>query len=83
MRIIVDGREIETKDIVDIIESGDGKHGFTIQLRENKEERFEINKKYDSTYMYCREINDRYRRLRDQIYEKWQEDKIDIPVFKL
>jgi hypothetical protein len=83
MKIIVEGHEIETRDIVDIVEAGRRMHGFIIYLTENRQLHITEKQQYDMTPYECCHINNRYRELREKVYKKWQEDKSDIPVFKL
>ena len=83
MEIIVEGYKIETKDIVSIKVAGGRTHGFIIQLIGNSRIFITIPKNH---HMHPNEfilINDRYRKLREKVEAKWNEDKTDIPIFSL
>ena len=83
MKIIVEGHEIETKEITSIEEAGWRRHGFIITLIGNRKIDISIPEKYDMRPSECRIINDRYRRLRNKVEEMWEKDKTDVPIFNL
>lgn len=83
MEIIVEGYKIDTKDIWKI--EGTKKRGYDglvigitdkpdIVLEEYTDNLFNHNRKA---------ILDKYDKLRKAVEEKWNEDKNDIPTFKL
>ncbi len=84
MEIIVEGHKIDTKDIWKIEEAGFRMHGFIIRITGESPDIHIVQKqKYDMTPSDCAEINERYRKLRKAVEEKWEQDKNDLPVFKL
>ena len=80
MLIIVQGSEIETKDIIQIKESQGETVGFTIQLLGSRfihiiEGRSHRNEIVERTRVY--------RELREKVEEKWNEDKTDFILLNL
>ena len=83
MKILVEGIEIETKEIADIQEVTGRQFGFIIYLVNDRKIRITEDMAYESTISERRYINNKYKRLKEQVVAKWEEDKIDIPVFNL
>lgn len=83
MKIIVEGTEIETRDIIMIKEAGWRMHGFIIQLTEDREIHVTQKEVYDTTIDEACAINDMYRALKEKVREQWIKDKNDIPTFSL
>ena len=83
MKILVEGIEIETKEIVDIQEVTGRQFGFVVYLSNDRKIRITEDMAYESTISERRCINNKYKRLKEQVVAKWEEDKIDIPVFNL
>jgi len=83
MKIIVEGHEIETREIVKIEEAGGRRHGFVIHLIGPKTIDLTIPEEYESYSYELANINDRYRKLRNEVIEYWEKDKTDIPVLNL
>ena len=83
MKILVEGIEIETKEIADIQEVKGRKFGFVIYLSNDRKIRITEDMAYESTISERRYINNKYKRLKEQVVAKWKEDKIDVPVFNL
>ncbi len=90
MEIIVQNRKIETKEIVSITDIEVNKSmflnreaGFIICFIDNKQLKFYQDIPYDSTPNEISRIKAKWNILQDSVYKKWQEDKIDIPTFKL
>ncbi len=84
MKILVEGHVIDTQDIWKISDiSSSRKAGFIIHLTEGK--KLEISKgiPYESYSYEIRSAHAPYDRLRKSIEEKWNQDKSDLPVFKL
>lgn len=81
---------IETTDIVDIYDVERDKigfkgreAGFIIEFMDGSTKVFKENIPYERTNGQIGAINDKWRRLMDKVYNKWQEDKHDMPEFKL
>lgn len=83
MKIVVENKLIETKEIVNIEESGRRKHGFIIHLIDGTKVKIEQDEVYDMMPSECGRINDRYRALREKVVEYWEKDRTDIPILKL
>lgn len=83
MLIVVEGKEVETKDIVRIVDAGWRMLGFVIQLTGDREVRFLEHEKYDSYPSEVAAISHRYRELRRKVEEYWEKDKNDIPCLSL
>ena len=83
MKILVEGIEIETKEILDIQEVTGRQFGFIIYLANERKIRITEDMAYESTISERRHINNKYKRLKNEVISKWKEDKIDIPVFNL
>jgi len=83
MKIVVENKLIETKEIVSIEESGRKKHGLVINLIDGSQIKIEQDEVYDIMPSECGRINDRYRALREKVKEYWEKDKTDIPILKL
>jgi len=83
MEIIVEGRTIDTREIWKIESAQRGYHGFVIGLIDKSD--FEIRQKKDLTGGKEQEnqIENKYDKLRKAVEAKWNEDKNDIPTFKL
>lgn len=78
MEIIVENHKIETKEITDIEEAGHRMHGFIIHLIGCKSVHITKPQHYYMSDYDCAQINDRYRKLRESVRSKWEEDKIII-----
>ena len=84
MKILVQDKTIETTEIVDIVElPGSREAGFKIIMIDAAPVIFKEDVPYETTIGTHREINDRWRRLRNAVTEQWKKDKSDIPTFKL
>lgn len=82
-KIIVEGYEIETKEIVKITDAGHRRCGFIIHLIGPRKLTIDEPEPYDAMPSFVANINDRYRRLRIKIQEEWDKDKTDIKTFNL
>lgn len=83
MLIIVKGKEIETKEIIQITESERGTVGFTIQLLGSRFINIVEPSSYDSGSNYLMQRTRVYRELREKVEEKWNEDKTDFIILNL
>ena len=84
MKILVIDKTIETTEIADIVElPGSREAGFKIIMIDGPVHIFKENVPYETTINTHRDINDKWRRLRDAVTKKWKEDKTEIPTFKL
>ena len=83
MQIIVGTHKIETKEIASIQDAGFRTHGFIINIIGGKSIHFTIKEDYDSSPNQIRDIDRRYERLRNEVQNKWDEDKTDITIFTL
>jgi len=81
--IVVEGQTIETKDIFSIEGAGHRLHGFTIRMIDKPDIFIGENENYYMGNWEIREINDRYRKLREEIKKQWEADKTELKVFKL
>lgn len=81
--IIVEGRTIETKEIFAIEEAGRRFHGFTIRMIDKPDIFIGKKEQYDMDNWEKREINGRYRNLREEVRKQWEADKTELKVFKL
>lgn len=81
--IIVKGYKIDTKDIWDISEYNKrGYAGIVISLV--NEEQIVIKEYIDNLWNFKQsDAKARYRRLKEELTKKWNEDKSDVPVFKV
>ncbi len=83
MKIYVQHKEVETKEIVQITEAGRRKHGFIIHLIGEIQVNITEEEEYN---MYDREkasINDRYRALRKKVEDEWNKDKTEFVILNL
>lgn len=83
MVIIVEGHEIETKEITQIKEAGHREHGFVIHLIGGKKVNITERENYDAYHSELARINDRYRKLREKVEEYWNKDKTEYIVLNL
>ena len=84
MKILVQNKTIETKEIVDIVElPGSHQSGFKIYMIDGINHIFEERHGYDTPVYIKRESNERWRKLRLSVKSKWDEDKHELPTFKL
>jgi len=83
MIINVQGTDIETQEIVSIVEAGFRTHGFVIKLTEGREVRITQRQRYDMYPEDCGVINDKYRKLRAKVQKLWDEDKRGVPTLTL
>jgi hypothetical protein len=84
MEILVEGHKIDTKDIWKIEDIGSSRvAGFVIHLIGGKTLQVSKSISYYSTPYDIREANAPYDRLRKAIEDKWEQDKNDLPTFKL
>lgn len=90
MKIIVQGITVETTEIADIIDVEAHKKmflnreaGFIIQRIDKDPLVFSERIPYDSYPSKISEVKSKWRKLQKQVYDKWQEDKAEIEVFKL
>ena len=83
MKIIVQGKEIETKEITQITESPRRHHGFTIHLAGEKSVFIGEEEEYNMSNHEKGNINDRYHNLRKRVEEKWNEDKTEFVILNL
>ena len=91
MKIIVQGHEIETKEIYRIVDIEYYKKmfmnrdaGFIIERIGGKPS-ITIGERipYESSGYDIRRIRERWERLRKEVESKWNEDKIEIPILNL
>lgn len=82
--IIVQGHKIDTKDIWDIEYNTNSRYvNITIKITDRPDIVIGRSIAYE-TYSYQFEgINAPYKKLYNELKEKWKADKSDIPVFKL
>jgi len=83
MKIYVQGKEIETKEIVQITEAGFRTHGFIIHLIGEREIPITQDELYDSYNHDKARINDKYRNLRERVESEWNKDKTDFIILNL
>lgn len=84
MEIIIQGRLVDTQKIWDVKLDSDSR-GIWIYVRIIDKEDIVIGRDipYDSSPNTVSSYKAPYRRLYEEIKKKWEEDKTDIPVFKL
>ena len=81
MKIYVEGKEIETKEIIQIRDVKLVHNGFIICLTE---ERFiNISESCKMGYKENESIKQKYNALKEKVIEKWNEDKTDFIVLNL
>ena len=81
MKIYVEGREIETKDIVQIRDVKPVYNGFIVCLTG---ERFvHLSESCKMGYKENESIKQKYNALKEKVIEKWNEDKTDFIVLNL
>lgn len=81
--IIIQGYKVDTKDIWHISELDKrGYAGLVIGVVDKDE--IVIQEYIDNLYN-CNQsgVRSKYRRLKEELTKKWNEDKSDIPVFKI
>lgn len=83
MKIIVEGYEIETREITHITEAGRRRCGFIIHLTGNKSITIDQKEPYDAYPSEVAQINDKYRELRKKVVKEWEKDKADHIVLCL
>ena len=90
MKIVVNNTVIETTEIVDIYDVEKYKTmfinreaGFVIKFVDGTKRYFSERIPYDSTDRQIGVIKRKWKELQDELYKKWQEDKHDMPEFKL
>jgi len=83
MKIYVQGKEIETKEIVQITEAGFRTHGFIIHLIGEREIPITQDEVYDMTDRDKGYINDKYRNLRERVESEWNKDKADYIILNI
>ena len=81
--IRIEGHEIETKEITKIIEVGWRKCGFEVHLVGPRVIKIQENEPYDMMPSGVARINDRYRKLREDVKAKWEADKSEVETFNL
>ncbi len=81
--IIVNGHEIETKNITKIIEAGWRKCGFEIHMIGPKIIKIQEDEPWDASISKVQEINNKYRRLRQKIESEWEKDKTQKKILNL
>lgn len=83
MEIIVEGHKIDTKDIFSI--DGINSRGYDgIVIRMVDKPNILLQEYTDNIYSYnARAVRDKYQRLKKALIEKWEQDKSDLPIFKL
>ena len=88
MEIIVLGKKIDTKQIVDIrdIEYGkqmflDREAGFVITFMDGSKIAFREDIPYESYPRKIASIKDKWEKLQQEVTEQWEKDKHDLPVF--
>lgn len=92
MKILVENKVVETKDIADIVDIESGKKmflnreaGFKILFLDDKtpDMVFKDDIPYESYPHEIREIKQKWKNLMDAVIERWEADKTEIEVFKL
>lgn len=84
MKIIIQGREIDTKEIWDIKLKTESRYvKLIIKITDKPNIEIGRNIVYETYPSEFREIYAPYERLYKEIKEKWEADKADIPIFKL
>lgn len=80
MKIIIEGHEVDTKDIWDVQYKADAWNvSVTIKITDKNGRRVP----WEISRMGMDNIVAPYEKLYKSIKEKWEADKSDIPVFKL
>ena len=84
MEIIVQGHKIDTKEIYDIEYVSTG-YRVDVVVKLIDKPKISVGRAipYDSTPMTISGYKEPYKRLYNELKEKWEADKTDIPVFKL
>lgn len=83
MIIIVQNKEIETKDIIQIKEPSGKFHGFEIYLTNDRIIPIIEVEKHDMYNSQKANINDRYSKLKERVIEEWNKDKTEFIVLNL
>jgi len=83
MLIIVEGKEIETKEITQIKDIEGKYHGFVIYLIGERSINISRSQIYETNNYERSNINDSYRALRGKVEEKWNQDKTDFIILNL
>jgi len=91
MKILIQGKLVETKNIADITDIEAHKimflnreAGFKITfLDESAEMVFKQNIPYESYPSEISAIKNKWRLMMDKVIEKWQSDKTEIETFKI
>lgn len=83
MKIYVCGKEIETKEIIQITSSESRTHGFIIHLVGERQIDISESERYDDYPGDKRIKNDRYRRLKEKVIAEWEKDKTEFIILNL
>jgi len=91
MKILIQDKVVETKDIADIVDIEADKKmflnreaGFKILFIDGiSEMTFKQNIPYESYPREIAEIKDKWKTLMSEVIKKWQSDKTEIEIFKL
>jgi hypothetical protein len=84
MKIIIEGNLVDTKDIWDISLDESSRH-ITIKVKLIDKDPIIISRDiaYDRSSMNVASDKAPYERLYKEIKEQWEQDKMDIKVFKI
>lgn len=82
MKIYVEGKEIETKEIIQIRDAGEC-YGFVIYLTGGRLLNIIQGKDHRITSEENEIIKQKHNALKDKVIEKWNEDKTDFIVLNL
>lgn len=84
MKIIIQGREVDTLDIWDIELNTESRFvNVIIKIKDAPQILIGRSIPYETYPTEFREIYAPYERIYKEIKEKWEADKADIPIFKL
>lgn len=83
MKIYVNHKEIETKEIVQITDAESKFHGFVIHLIQDEKIKIQEPELYNDYPQEKRNKNDRYRALRKKVEEQWEKDKTEFIILNL
>lgn len=83
MEIIIQGHKVDTKDIWDICDlDRRGYAGLIVRLVDDQQ--IVLSEYIDNLWNFKQsDAHEKYRRLKEELTKKWEEDKLDIPVFKV
>lgn len=90
MKIVVLGQTVETTEIFDIVEVEHGKKnflnreaGFILKLIDKPDMIFKQDIPYESYASEIVAIKKDWKKLQDEVFEKWKLDTTDLQTFRL